>query len=154
MGNLCRSPTAHAVFRQRVACAGLAEQVRSGSAGTHAAARERPDARARAHAARRGYAMDDLRSRRITARDFHSFDLLLAMDEGNLAHLRRHCPAPEQHRLHLLTAFCPHHPGAVVPDPYYGNALGFERVLDLVEDACDGLLAHVRQQLDLFSTTP
>ena len=149
MGNICRSPTAQAVFRQRVAQAGLANHVHIDSAGTHAAHKgERPDVRAQAHARRRGYALDDLRSRQVTDEDFHAFDLLLAMDDDNLAHLRRRCPPEQEHRLRRLTEFCLHNSNPEVPDPYYGNARGFDQVLDLVEDACDGLLAHVQRQLN------
>lgn len=148
MGNLCRSPTAHAVFRQRVAEARLADSVRIDSAGTHASHRgERPDSRAQICARQRGYGLSDLRSRPVTDNDFGSFDLLLAMDEDNLAQLRHRCPPLQQHRLRRLTEFCLRSSSAGVPDPYYGNAQGFERVLDLIEDACDGLLAHVQQQL-------
>ncbi len=151
MGNICRSPTAHGVFRQRVARAGLADQVRIDSAGTHSAHRgEPPDARAQAHAhaRQRGYAMADLRSRQITDRDFYSFDLVLAMDDDNLSELHRRCPPEQQYRLRRMTEFCLRTSSPVVPDPYYGNAQGFEHVLDLLEDACDGLLAHVQRQLN------
>lgn len=149
MGNLCRSPTAHAVFLQRVAQAGLADRVRIASAGTHASTRpEPPDARAQAVALRQGYALGALRSRRVMDSDFLAFDLLLAMDQDNLAHLRRRCLATELHRVRCLTEFCVHSDALLVPDPYYGNVQGFERVLALIEDACDGLLLHVRRQLN------
>lgn len=148
MGNLCRSPTAHAVFRQRVADAGLTGSVRIDSAGTHASPHgERPDSRAQRCARQRGYALSDLRSRPVSASDFATFDLLLALDDDNLAQLRQRCPPLLQYRLRRLTEFCLRSSSAGVPDPYYGNAQGFERVLDLIEDACDGLLAHVQQQL-------
>ena len=149
MGNICRSPTAQGVFRQRVARAGLADSVRIDSAGTHGSHRgEPPDARAQAHAHQRGYAMADLRSRQITDRDFYSFDLILAMDKDNLSELQRRCPPEQQYRLRRMTEFCLRNSSPVVPDPYYGNAQGFEHVLDLLEDACDGLLAHVLRQLN------
>ena len=148
MGNVCRSPTAQAVFTQRVADAGLARQVRIDSAGTHAAPLHLPDKRSVASASQRGYCMDGLRARRLGGGDFGNFDMILALDEANLLHLHWHCAESEWHRLHLLTAFCLRHRGVTaVPDPYYGNVEGFERVLDLVEDACDGLLLHVQQQL-------
>ena len=148
MGNLCRSPTAQAVFARRVADAGLARQVHVDSAGTHAAPRMLPDARSRARADLRGYSLNGLRSRALQENDFGQFDMVLAMDEANLLHLHRHCAEAEWHRLHLLTAFCTRHPGTTaVPDPYYGNTEGFDHVLDLVEDACDGLLLHVQRQL-------
>lgn len=150
MGNLCRSPSAHGVFRQRVAHAGLAGQVHIASAGTHATKGERADARAQACARQHGYDLSDLRSRPVVTSDFDTFDLLLAMDEHNESHLRRRCPPQKQPRVHRLTEFCRHqHNAAVpdVPDPYYSNAQGFEQVLALIEDACDGLLLHVQQQL-------
>lgn len=148
MGNLCRSPTAHAVFLQRVDQAKLTDRVRMDSAGTHAGRKaESPDARAQAVARQHGYALSDLRSRRVAESDFLTFDLLLAMDHDNLAHLRRYSPPDQLHRVRLLTDFCLRSNSPVVPDPYYGNAQGFEVVLELIEDACDGLLAHVRQQL-------
>ena len=104
MGNICRSPTAHGVFRQRVARAGLADKVRIDSAGTHSAHRGKPpDARAQIQARQRGYALADLRSRQITDGDFHTFDLVLAMDYDNLAELRRRCPPEQQYRLRRMT---------------------------------------------------
>lgn len=149
MGNLCRSPTADAVLRQRVQQAGLEQEVRIDSAGTHASPKgESPDARAQAVAKQHGYALGDLRSRRVADSDFFTFDLLLVMDHDNLAHLRRRCPPELQHRVRCLTEFCLRSDSLVVPDPYYGNVQGFERVLALIEDACDGLLAHVQQQLN------
>lgn len=154
-GNLCRSPTAQEVLRQRSVGIGLAENVRIDSAGTHSPRRgEPPDPRALTHAARRGYVLADRRSRQLTDSDFCSFDLLLAMDYGNMAELRRRCPPEQQYRLRLLTEFCLHTRSPVVPDPYYGNAQGFEHVLDLLEDACDGLLAHIQRQLGCSSSRP
>lgn len=148
MANVCRSPTAEAVFRQRVADAGLAQQVRVDSAGTHANPSTPPDVRAMARAGLRGYHLEELRSRALKGIDFGRFDMLVAMDEANLMHLHVHCAEPEWHRLHLMTTFCVRNRGiTAVPDPYYSNIAGFDRVLDLVEDACDGLLLHVKQQL-------
>ena len=148
MGNLCRSPTAHGVFHQRVVQAGLTDRVRVDSAGTHAGRKaESPDARAQALAKRHGYALSELRSRSVVDSDFLTFDLLLAMDHDNLAHLRRRCPTDHFDRVRLLTDFSVRSKGLIVPDPYYGNAQGFEVVLNLIEDACDGLMDHVQQQL-------
>ena len=149
MGNLCRSPTAHGVFHQRLLQAGLADRVRVDSAGTHAGRKaESPDARAQVLAKRHGYALSDLRSRSVADSDFFTFDLLLAMDHDNLEYLRRRSPPEQVHRVRRLTEFCMRSDSLVVPDPYYGNAQGFEVVLALIEDACDGLLAHVQQQLN------
>jgi protein-tyrosine phosphatase len=154
MGNICRSPSAQGVFRQRVARAGLTKCVRIDSAGTHGSHRgEAPDARAQAHALRRGYVLADLRSRQVTDGDFYSFDLLLAMDYDNLSELHRRCPPGQHYRLRRMTEFCLRDNSPVVPDPYYGNAQGFEHVLNLLEDACDGLLAHVQRQLNSTSGT-
>lgn len=144
MGNICRSPTAEAVLRELAARRGLAHRVEADSAGTHGAhVGEPPDARAQAHGARRGYDLGALRARRVQTDDFERFELVLAMDRDNLAHLRSICPPDGATRLHLLMAFAHRHAVDEVPDPYYGPADGFERVLDLVEDACEGLLDHL-----------
>lgn len=146
MGNICRSPTAEAVLRHRVMRAGLQERVEIDSAGTHAwHTRNPPDERSIAHAARRGYDLTGLQARRIAPADFERFDLLLAMDEDNLAHLLDAAPAAAHPRLRLLMSFAPHQRLREVPDPYYGGSAGFERVLDLIETACDGLVEHLRR---------
>ena len=147
MGNVCRSPTAEAVFRSRVAAAGLADRIVCTSAGTHgfnvgAAA----DARSRAAAARRGYDMSKARGRAIAAADFERYDLVLAMDRQNLEALREICPEGRQDRLRLLMEFARAHAMQEVPDPYYSTAQGFDVVLDMIEDACGALLEHVRAQ--------
>ena len=148
MGNICRSPTAHGVFRQQVAQAGLAERVRIESAGTHNYHPGRPpDERSQEHAAARGYDLSDLRARQIRASDFERHDLILAMDLDNLALVQERCPAQHRHKVRRFTEFCRVQATEVVPDPYYGGAQGFEEVLDLVEDACAGLLLHVQQLL-------
>ncbi|WP_415151607.1 low molecular weight phosphotyrosine protein phosphatase [Piscinibacter sp.] len=97
------------------------------------------------HAARRGYDLAALRARQVAAADFERFDLILAMDADNLALLEERCPPAQRHRLGRLTAHCRVHDGEEVPDPYAGGPLGFERVLDLIEDACDGLLETIRR---------
>jgi protein-tyrosine phosphatase len=147
MGNICRSPTAEGVLRAKLLAAGLQHRVEVDSAGTHGYhVREAPDPRAKAHAARRGYDLSPLRARRVVAEDFERFDHVLAMDEDNLAFLAEMAPKGSPAQVDLLMAFA-RQPGAPrqVPDPYYGAAEGFERVLDLVEDACDGLVARLRQ---------
>lgn len=149
MGNICRSPTAEAVLRVQAALRGLAQRVEVDSAGTHGwHAGESPDARAQAHGARRGYDLAPLRARRVQAADFERFDLILAMDRDNLANLLELRPDGVQARVELLMRYASRHAVDEVPDPYYGPAAGFERVLDLIEDACDGLLTH------LAATTP
>jgi protein-tyrosine phosphatase len=147
MGNICRSPTAHGVFRQKLAQVGRAQQVIVDSAGTHDYhAGEPPDERSQQHAAQRGYDLSDLRARQIEALDFETADLLLVMDWDNFALTRALCPPQHLHKVRRLTEFCQRQISPVVPDPYAGGAAGFERVLDLIEDACEGLLAHVAQQ--------
>ncbi|WP_235823565.1 low molecular weight protein-tyrosine-phosphatase [Azohydromonas sediminis] len=144
MGNICRSPTAEAVLRTQAALRGLARRVEVDSAGTHGwHAGEPPDPRAQAHGARRGYDLAPLRARRVQAVDFERFDLILAMDRDNLAQLLALRPPGAAARLELLMHFARRHAVDEVPDPYYGAADGFERVLDLVEDACEGLLDHL-----------
>lgn len=142
MGNICRSPTAEGILRAKLAAAGLAEAVELDSAGTgdwHVG--KAPDSRAIRAAAGRGYDISDLRARQVTAEDFQRFDLILAMDHDNLAWLEQ--LRPEDGVVPEL--FLARQGLAVdeVPDPYYGGAAGFERVLDLLEDACDGLVAEV-----------
>jgi len=145
MGNLCRSPTAEAVFRRRVELAGLTAQIACDSAGTHDLnLGKAPDGRARAAALKRGYDMVRRRGRRVKDEDFASFDLILAMDRQNLEALRERCPPEQSAKLRLLMEFARRHPVLDVPDPYYGNALGFELVLDMIEDACEALLEQVR----------
>ena len=147
LGNICRSPTAHAVFEQRVAGMGLGTRIRVDSAGTggwHAG--EPPDARTQRHARARGYELGALRARQVNAEDFHIFDFVLAMDHANLADLGRLRPPGGTAEIGLFLDYARAHEGVrEVPDPYYGGGEGFETVLDLVEDAADGLLEHIRQ---------
>lgn len=148
MGNLCRSPMAEAVLRAKLQRAGLGEAVVVDSAGTHGFHKgSRPDPRAVAQAARRGYVLDGLKSRPVVADDFMRFDLLLAMDRDNLDALRERCPPAEHGRLRLLMPFAPAAPVDEVPDPYYGSVAGFDIVLDMLEPACDGLLLDLRRRL-------
>ena len=148
MGNLCRSPMAEAVLRTKLAQVGLASAVAVDSAGTHGFHKgSLPDPRAVAQAAQRGYSLEGLKSRPLVANDFSSFDLVLAMDHANLDTLRERCSAAEHSRLQLLLSFAPTGSVDEVPDPYYGSVAGFDRALDLIEPACDGLLQHLRQRL-------
>jgi len=145
MGNICRSPTAHGVFRQMVDQRGWGHWLLVDSAGTHNYHPDSPpDERSQAHALRRGYDLADLRARQVQDADFETFDLVLAMDRDNLAELQARCPSAHLGKLRRLTEFCQTHAVDVVPDPYYGGSGGFERVLDLVEDACAGLMLHVQ----------
>lgn len=147
MGNICRSPTAEAVFRQLVEREGLSDYLQIDSAGTHDYhIGEAPDARTQRAAQQRGYDMSALRGRQVERADFLHFDYILAMDEANLAILRRMRPDNASGHLGLFLEFAERHMEREVPDPYYGGADGFERVLDMVEDAATGLLRHLRSQ--------
>lgn len=148
MGNICRSPTAEGVLRHKLVEAGLADRITVDSAGTHGHwhADEAPDARSQAHASRRGYDLSALRARQVVEADFEQFDLILAMDWDNLALLEDMSPPSARHKLRRLTEHCRRHDQPVVPDPYHGGRDGFEQVLDLVEDACDGLVELLKRQ--------
>ncbi|KAA0091056.1 low molecular weight protein-tyrosine-phosphatase [Trinickia soli] len=147
LGNICRSPTAEAVMRAQVQAAGLTERIFIDSAGTgdwHVG--KAPDERAQ-HAGRaRGYDLAPLRARQVAPTDFEQFDLLLAMDDANIDHLRRLCPPRLHTRVRLLMDFAPGG-GREVVDPYFGDGEGFEAVLDQCEAACEGLLAHLQALL-------
>jgi protein-tyrosine phosphatase len=147
MGNICRSPTAEAVFRHHVEKAGLLEHIQIDSAGTHDYhIGDSSDARTQRAASLRGYDMSQLRGRQVEAGDFMRFDYVLAMDEANLDILQRLRPRDAQSQLGLFLEFAEHHSEREVPDPYFGGADGFERVLDMVEDAANGLLKQIREQ--------
>jgi protein-tyrosine phosphatase len=148
MGNICRSPTAEGVMRHLLREAGLEDAIELESAGTggwHAG--DPPDARATAAAARRGITLEGA-ARQVRPADFEAFDLIVAMDRENLRELLALAPDEDAaEKVRLLREFDPASAGAEdldVPDPYYGGERGFERVLDLVEAACRGLLAEVR----------
>jgi protein-tyrosine phosphatase len=146
LGNICRSPTAEAVFRHLLVQEGEEGTVEVDSAGTHGYhTGEPPDPRAIEAAARRGIDMRALRARMVDAEDFRRFDLVLAMDEQNFRRLRRIAPPGHAHRLRLFLEFAPTLGRRDVPDPYYGGTSGFEEVLDLAEAASAGLLAELRQ---------
>ncbi|MBC7992047.1 MAG: low molecular weight phosphotyrosine protein phosphatase [Rhizobacter sp.] len=149
MGNICRSPTAEAVLRAKLQRVGLHGRVVVDSAGTHGFhAGEAPDPRAIRHGAERGYDLASLRARPVQEADFSQFHWLLAMDADNLEWLRRKAPDSASARLELLMSQAPRLAAEpYVPDPYYGAPAGFERVLDLVEDACDGWVARLSQGL-------
>jgi len=153
LGNICRSPTAEAVFRHLVQEAGLDEQVRVDSAGTGTWHRdEPPDERSCQAAAARGYDMRMLRARTVQAEDFEQFDHILAMDQQNLRALEALRPAGWKGRLGLLLDHAPQLGEREVPDPYYGGPHGFDRVLDLIEEASRELLQELLPSLQ--SGTP
>jgi low molecular weight protein-tyrosine phosphatase len=148
LGNICRSPTAEGTMRALVREAGMEEQIELDSAGTggwHVGSP--PDERATEAAAGRGIALEGS-ARRVRAADFDDFDLVIAMDSANLSDLRSLAGNEEQReKLRLLREFDPAGAGSGdldVPDPYYGAGDGFERVLDMVEASCRGLLARIR----------
>lgn len=145
MGNICRSPMARVIAQKIAFDAGLSPQLKFDSAGTHAAhSGEKMDPRAQAVLLRHGYQAGKVRSRRIAKQDFEAFDLILAMDSSNLAHLQSDCPPEHRHKIKLFLADVPDLGQQDVPDPYYGNAQGFERVLELCELGSRQLLSQLQ----------
>jgi len=146
MGNICRSPTAHALFREAVTAAGLDSEIKTDSAGTHAYhIGNPPDRRATETASSRGFDMTDLRARQVDRADYLNFDFIVAMDRDNLRLLKADCPADQLGRLSLMLDWATGW-GEEVPDPYYGGDEGFVKVFDMLTDACQGLLSHIAQQ--------
>ena len=147
LGNICRSPTAEGVFAHKVAVSGFEKRIEIDSAGTHAFhVGSSPDSRAQQAAAQRGIDLSSLVGRRVASADFEVFDYILAMDEENYQNLNAMCPDEENKRkISLFLDYAPHMHTLEVPDPYYGGGSGFERVLDLVEAASDGLLAAIER---------
>lgn len=147
LGNICRSPTAQGVFEYRVRDAGLADRIIIDSAATGAFhVGNPPDPRTVAAAARRGYDLSAQRARQVRPEDFHHFDFILPMDRMNLGNLKALQPKDFQGHLGLFMDFSRQRQYGQVPDPYSGDADGFELVLDLIEDAAEGLLAHIRRE--------
>lgn len=155
LGNICRSPTAHGVFLKRVVDAGLADQIEVDSCGTggwHVG--EKPDRRATAAAARRGYQLDSLRARQLTLEDFGFYDYILPMDRSNMADIHglssglSESDIKQDQVVRLFLSFAADEFDEVeVPDPYYGGDQGFEHVLDLIESAATGLLADIQARM-------
>jgi protein-tyrosine phosphatase len=136
LGNICRSSTAEGVMLHLIEEAGLEKEFVIDSAGILSYHQgELPDSRMRAHAARRGYQLVH-RSRPVRTEDFYNFDLIIGMDDRNIEDLKK---------IHRMTEYCNRIPADHVPDPYYGGAEGFEYVLDILEDACSGLLISLTQ---------
>jgi protein-tyrosine phosphatase len=147
MGNICRSPTAEGVFRHKVINAGLEEKIHIDSAGTIAYhVGHPPDARAQKAAMKRGIDLGSQRARKVSPADFEDFDFVLAMDSDNHYELEAICPSGHEHKLHMFMKFAQNSSETEVPDPYYGGGHGFETVLDLVEDAAEGLLLHLQEK--------
>lgn len=146
LGNICRSPTAHGVFQQLVNSAELSADIKVDSAGTgdwhigHA-----PDARAQEKALARGYDLSALQARLVTADDFAEFDYILGMDDSNITNMKHLKPADYLGEFELFLSYGSKYECREVPDPYYSEDDGFELVLDMVEDAAAGLLAHIHQ---------
>ena len=146
-GNICRSPTAEAVFRKLAADAGAGGMILADSAGTHAYhVGEPPDPRTLAAAARRGYDLSGLRARRVERADFQRFELILAMDRDHHSILSGMAHPSGGCRLGLMMSYARRFREQDVPDPYYGGPQGFERVLDMLEDAAQGLLESMLKE--------
>lgn len=144
MGNICRSPTAEAVFRRLAAQRGLLGEMEIDSAGTHGYhVGESPDARTQRAAAERKYDLSSIIARKVAPEDLEYFDIVLAMDRSNLDSLRKLCPAKHLPRLKLFMSYARQFDDDEVPDPYYGLAHDFDLVLDMIEDAAEGLLDNI-----------
>jgi len=142
-GNICRSPTAEAVLRKKLSDAGLGEEVRVDSAGTHGYhVGQMPDQRSAAVAIARGYDLSKIRSRQFKNDDYENFDVILAMDCGHLQALTSGKPDTARIDVMLYMEFSQNYPGESVPDPYYGGDQGFEQVLDMIEEGADTLINH------------
>lgn len=148
LGNICRSPTAEAVMRKKVADAGLTHLVTIDSAGTAAYhVGKAPDPRSIEAAATYGYDLRDLTARQAVVEDFDQFDYVLALDGNNLEDLKHLAGKRVSGHLGLLLQFAGHN-NKSVPDPYYGGDQGFVNVIELCEAGCDGLIEHIQQDLN------
>lgn len=147
MGNICRSPSAEAVMKKIVEDAGLENRIEIDSAGTIGFHAGQPaDSRMRSHAFQRGYKLESI-SRPVEADDFERFDYIIGMDDHNISELKRKAiTLKDVRKIHKMTDFSQKKTYNHIPDPYYGGASGFELVLDLLEDACQGLLQHLREE--------
>ncbi|MGR8929825.1 MAG: low molecular weight protein-tyrosine-phosphatase [Gammaproteobacteria bacterium] len=152
MGNICRSPTAEGVFSAMLVTQKLTEAFEVDSAGTHAYhVGEAPDLRAQKAARERGVELKNIRARRVRLSDFETYDHILVMDDENHAILYQACPEDHKHKIRHFLDYAPHLNKREVPDPYYGGAYGFERVLDLVEAASEGFIEALRQEGKLIT---
>jgi protein-tyrosine phosphatase len=148
MGNICRSPTAQGVFRKMLRDKGLEGLIEVDSAGTHAYhIGKSPDARSVQTALSRGIDIRDLTARQLDDYDFEEFDYLLVADNDNYHLTLESCPKEYQHKVKLILDFAERTALKEVPDPYYGQGNGFERVLDMLEDACEGLMIELEKKL-------
>jgi protein-tyrosine phosphatase len=146
MGNICRSPTAEGVFVNLLKERALENSFIIDSAGTHAYhVGEAPDLRAQKAALERGVQLGHLRARKVVMGDFEDFDFLLAMDDENYAALSKACPDIHKNKIKYFLDYAPHLSTRIVPDPYYGGKYGFERVLDLIEEASVGFISDLQK---------
>lgn len=147
MGNICRSPTAHGVFLDTIRKEGLSEHFKVDSAGTHAYhVKEPPDIRAQEAALKRDIDLSMLRARKAVREDFLEFDYILVMDKSNYRHMQSLAPESHKAKLKLFLDYAPRLGLDEVPDPYYGGKNGFERVLDMIEVASQGLLKELKRK--------
>ncbi len=154
MGNICRSPTAEGVFRKLIEEEGLSDAFYLDSAGTHAYhVSAAPDVRAQNAARERGIDISGLRARKICMVDFEEFDYILVMDQYNYEVVMAHCPRIYGYKVKYFLDFAPHLNSRDVPDPYYGGVLGFEQVLDIIEEAAAGFLKELTQKRKLLRET-
>ena len=148
LGNICRSPAAEGILRAMAARRGVAGSIEADSAGTYGGhAGQLPDTRMRRAAAQRGYDLTH-RARQVREADFERFDMIVVMDDMNYEALHRLAPPrAAAQRIFRMTEFCRRHPDrSYVPDPYYEGHEGFELVLDLLEDGCEGILEHIGKE--------
>lgn len=148
LGNICRSPAAEAIMKAKVKEAGLEEEFVIDSAGTYGGhSGALPDSRMRQHAVKRGYVLDSRARHFYAAADFPAFDMIIGMDDMNIADLRHLAlDDKEREKIYRMTDFCRKYTHTEVPDPYYGGSGGFEFVLDLLEDGVDGLLERLKKE--------
>ena len=149
MGTICRSPTAEGVLRKYIRNNRLGDIVEVDSAGTHGYhVGEAPDPRTQRAALARGYNLSQLRARKVARQDIDYFDLILAMDKSNLDNLRRMAPPGAHERIKLFMDFADNFDDDEVPDPYYGLGHGFDLVLDMIEDAAQGLVDQLKSKFE------
>lgn len=148
LGNICRSPSAEAVFRDVVKKNGMTAKIEIDSAGTSAwHAGEPADRRMQSHALLRGYNLNSISRKFDPDSDFDRFDLIVGMDDYNLRDLRTMARSDsDRKKIRKMTDFSRRFGYNAVPDPYYGGEEGFELVLDLLEDACEGLLEAINKK--------
>ena len=146
-GNICRSPMAQGALTRLLEREGLLEQVEVSSAGTHTYhLSSSPDERARRAMQRRGIDIGGISAKRLAPDDFQRFDYLIAMDRDNFRFLQEQCPEELRGKLSMLMDYAPHFHAAEVPDPYYGPEIWFDRVLDMIDAAAEGLLSELRRR--------